>query len=53
VTLGPQPMSVMGFTVTDGKIDEIDVIADPDRLAALTWLASRTEVAGRRARNRR
>jgi RNA polymerase sigma-70 factor (ECF subfamily) len=35
VTLGQQPMSVMGFTVTDGKIVEIDVIADPDRLRRL------------------
>jgi hypothetical protein len=34
-TLGQQPMSVMGFTVTDGKIVEIDVIADPDRLHRL------------------
>ena len=35
VTLGQQPMSVMGFTVTDGKIVEIDVVADPDRLRQL------------------
>ena len=27
-----RPLSVMGFTVTGGKIVAIDVIADPDRL---------------------
>jgi RNA polymerase sigma factor (sigma-70 family) len=35
VTLGREPVSVMGFTVTDGKIVEIDVVADPDRLRRL------------------
>ena len=29
------PFSVIGFTVTDGKITEIDVIVDPDRLGQL------------------
>ena len=28
-------LSVMGFTVTDGRIVAIDVLWDPDRLAAL------------------
>ena len=35
VTVGREPVSVMGFTVTDGKIVEIDVVADPDRLRQL------------------
>jgi RNA polymerase sigma factor (sigma-70 family) len=30
-----RPFSVMGFTVRDGKIAEIDVIADPERLREL------------------
>src|SRR6266542_45592 len=32
VTLGGQPMTVMGFTVADGRIAEIDAIADPERV---------------------
>ena len=32
ITLGGRPYSVMGFTVVDGKIVEIDVIADPQRV---------------------
>jgi RNA polymerase sigma-70 factor, ECF subfamily len=32
VTLDGQPMTVMGFTVTDGKIVEIDAITDPERV---------------------
>jgi RNA polymerase sigma-70 factor (ECF subfamily) len=32
VTVGGRPVSIMGFTVTDGKIVAIDVLADPDRL---------------------
>ncbi|MHB8330615.1 MAG: RNA polymerase sigma factor SigJ [Candidatus Dormibacteria bacterium] len=31
-TLGGRPMTVMGFTVAEGKIAEIDAIADPDRV---------------------
>jgi hypothetical protein len=27
-----RPMTVMGFTVADGKIAEIDAIADPERV---------------------
>jgi RNA polymerase sigma factor (sigma-70 family) len=32
VTLGGQPMTVMGFIVAEGKIVEIDAIADPERV---------------------
>ncbi len=32
VTLGEQPMTVMGFTVAGGRIAEIDAIADPERV---------------------
>lgn len=32
VTVGGKPFAVMGFTVTDGKIVEIDAIADPERV---------------------
>ncbi len=31
VTIGGQPVTVMGFTVANGKIAEIDAIADPER----------------------
>ena len=30
-----QPFSVIGFTMTGGKITEIDVLLDPDRLRQL------------------
>jgi RNA polymerase sigma-70 factor (ECF subfamily) len=36
ITLQGQPLALMGFTVADGKIVEVDVIADPDRIARLT-----------------
>ena len=32
VTLAGRPFAVMGFTVVDGKIVEIDAIADPERV---------------------
>jgi len=32
---GGQPVSVMGFTISDGKIIEMDILADPERLARL------------------
>jgi RNA polymerase sigma factor (sigma-70 family) len=32
VTLGEEPITVMGFTVAGGKILEIDAIADPERV---------------------
>jgi RNA polymerase sigma-70 factor, ECF subfamily len=35
VTIGGQPVSVMGFTVTGGKIVAIDGLGDPDRLSQL------------------
>jgi RNA polymerase sigma factor (sigma-70 family) len=35
ITLGGQPVAVMGFTVSRGKIAEIDVIIDPERLGRL------------------
>jgi RNA polymerase sigma factor (sigma-70 family) len=35
VTVGAKPVSVMGFTVSRGKIVQIDVMADPERLARL------------------
>ncbi|MFF8986633.1 sigma-70 family RNA polymerase sigma factor [Streptomyces globisporus] len=34
-TLHGQPLSVMGFTVTSGRISAIDILSDPARLAAL------------------
>src|SRR5262245_1063266 len=35
VTVGGRPFAVMGFTVTDGKIVEINAIADPERVGRL------------------
>src|SRR5262245_639747 len=35
ITVGGRPFSVMGFTVVDGKIVEIDAIADPERVTQL------------------
>jgi RNA polymerase sigma factor (sigma-70 family) len=35
VTADGRPVSVMGFTVTDGKIVAIDVLGDPERLSRL------------------
>jgi ketosteroid isomerase-like protein len=35
ITVGAQAVAIMGFTISKGKIVEIDAIADPDRLAAL------------------
>jgi RNA polymerase sigma factor (sigma-70 family) len=35
VTLDGQPMTVMGFTVANGKIVEIDAIADPERVRSI------------------
>ena len=32
VTVRGRPFAVMGFTVAEGKIVEIDAIADPDRV---------------------
>jgi len=35
ITVGGRPFAIMGFTVSEGKIVEIDAIADPERLARL------------------
>ena len=35
ITVGDRPVSVMGFTVIDGTIVAIDVLADPERLDQL------------------
>ncbi len=35
ITVGQRPVSVMGFTVVNGRIAEIDVITDPERLGRL------------------
>jgi len=35
VTVGGRPFAVMGFTVSEGKIVEIDAIADPERVRRL------------------
>ncbi len=35
VMVDSQPFSVMGFTVTDGKVSAIDVLADPERIRSL------------------
>jgi RNA polymerase sigma-70 factor (ECF subfamily) len=35
VTMGGRPVAVMGFTVSRGKIVEIDAIIDPERLLRL------------------
>jgi RNA polymerase sigma-70 factor (ECF subfamily) len=35
ITLGGQPVAVMGFTVSGGKIVEINSIVDPDRIRRL------------------
>ena len=34
-TVGGRPVSLMSFTVVDGRIAAIDILADPDRLARL------------------
>jgi RNA polymerase sigma factor (sigma-70 family) len=36
VVVAGQPITVMSFTVANGRITEIDAIADPDRVAAVT-----------------
>jgi len=35
VTVDGRPISIMGFTVVDGRVVEIDVLADPDRLGQI------------------
>lgn len=35
VARGPRPIAVVGFTVADGRIVEIDLVADPEKLRGL------------------
>jgi RNA polymerase sigma factor (sigma-70 family) len=35
ITVRGRPFAVMGFTITDGRIVEIDAIADPERVRAI------------------
>jgi hypothetical protein len=35
VTFGGQPMTVMGFIIAEGRIAEIDAIADPERVRGI------------------
>ena len=35
VTLNDQPLAVIGFSVVEGRIVEIDVIADPERVGRI------------------
>ncbi|HZD37990.1 MAG TPA: RNA polymerase subunit sigma-70, partial [Actinomycetes bacterium] len=39
VTMDGQPVNVMSFTVADGKIAEIDAIADPERVRQIAATA--------------
>ncbi len=39
VTMGGEPVTVMGFTVAEDKIVEIDAIADPDRVRRIAAAA--------------
>jgi hypothetical protein len=39
VTVHGRPITVMGFTVADGKIAEIDAIADPERVCRIAAAA--------------
>ncbi len=39
---------VFGFTITRGKIVEIELVADPDPFASSTWRSSKTEAPGLR-----
>lgn len=34
-TIDEKPFSIVGFTIADGRIAAIDILSDPDRLAAL------------------
>jgi RNA polymerase sigma factor (sigma-70 family) len=43
VTVRGRPMTVMGFTVADGKIAEIDAIADPERVRQIAAAAASGE----------
>ena len=39
VTVAGRPIAVMGFTVLNGKISEVDSVIDPDRLDRLNLAA--------------
>jgi RNA polymerase sigma-70 factor (ECF subfamily) len=43
VTVRGRPFTVMGFTVVDGKIAEIDAIADPERVRKITAFVRENE----------
>ena len=36
ITVRNRPFAVMGFVVAEGRVKEIDAIADPDRVATIT-----------------
>lgn len=36
ITVGGRPIAVMGFTIVEGKIFEIDAISDPERVRRIT-----------------
>jgi RNA polymerase sigma factor (sigma-70 family) len=38
---GPRPIAVVGFTIADGRIVEIDVVADPEKLHSLADVGPR------------
>jgi len=47
-----RPITVIGFTIADGKIVEMDSIADPERVRRITATLSRAEViAGQESRS--
>ncbi len=48
ITVGGRPFAVMGFTVAQGKIVEIDAIADPERVGRLAaaWTENDQPAAG-------
>jgi RNA polymerase sigma factor (sigma-70 family) len=43
ITVGGRPFAVMGFTVAEGKIVEIDAIADPERVRRIAAAVLRDE----------
>jgi RNA polymerase sigma-70 factor (ECF subfamily) len=43
VTVGERAFAVLGFTVTDGKIIEIDAIADPERVQRIAAAVLRND----------
>jgi hypothetical protein len=43
VTVGGRPFAVLGFTVVEGKIVEIDAIADPERVRRIAAAVLRDE----------